>query len=208
MDRYLAISNTGFFRDLSEQSRRGLAEVCFHSHVQKKEIVFQEGDPGLSIFLLASGTIQLSKAGQDGASVVIKLVQPGELFAEVVLFEAPAYPVTATALNDSLVFRFPKDAIHTLLSQETFRNDFIAVLLRKQRYLTQRIYSLTSMDPEQRLFQFLDEHYGESRSIEISISRKDIAAAIGIAPETLSRLIQRLEQEGQLSWKGKKIELT
>ncbi len=138
---------------------------------------------------------------------MIKIIQPGEVFGEVILFEQDRYPVTATSLNECLVLLCPKKGFHHLLAEEGFRNDFIAVLLRKQRYLADKIFSLTSYDVEERLFQFFREHFGDSRSVEMSISKKDVAAAIGVAPETLSRLVQKLESEGRLSWKGRKIEM-
>ena len=207
MDILAAISSAQLFRELSEESRKGLAAVCFHKHIRKREVLFAEADEGLCLYFLFSGNIQLAKRAPDNTDRVIKVVQPGEMFAEVVLFEETRYPVTATALVDSLVLVVPREAFHQLLDQASFRSDFIAALLRRQRYLAERIYSLTAVDAEQRFFDFLREHFGDQRTIAVTLSKKDIAAAIGVAPETLSRMVQRLESEGRLIWKGKQIEL-
>ena len=174
---------------------------------KKREMLFLEGEPGDSVFLLATGSIQLFKSTPEGKEVVIKLVKPGEIFAEVILFERERYPVSAIAVADSQVCLFPKKPFYALLDQDSFRNDFIRMLMQKQRYLVDQILNLSAADVEQRFWQFLKNHYGEKEEYSISLTKKDVAAAIGITPETLSRLILRLKIEEKLTWEGDHVRL-
>ena len=123
------------------------------------------------------------------------------MFAEVILFERKFYPVTAVALTEILAFKLLRRDLLDLLRQEDFRNDFISTLLRKQRYLADKIQQLTSQDVEQRLRAFLLEQYGERALIQAEINKKQLAASIGATPETLSRLLQDLKQRKCLTWK-------
>ena len=66
---------------------------------------------------------------------------------------------------------------------------------------------MTSQDVEERFFLFLREQYGDAREIDVAISKKEFAAAIGTTPETFSRLIRRLTKERKLSWRGKNLTL-
>jgi CRP-like cAMP-binding protein len=207
LDLTAVLAHAPYFQELDASHITSLAQACIARHVKRKEIIFAEGDEGHSIYLLVHGNIQLSKAAPDGSERVIKIVQPGEMFAEVILFERNTYPVTATALRESTLMLVPKKAFHQLLGEEAFRNDFIATLLRKQRYLTEKILSLTTHDAEERFFRFLHEQYGDSKTITLSISKKDIAAAIGVTPETLSRLVQKLAEAKKLRWEGHTLEL-
>ena len=159
------------------------------------------------MFLLVEGNIQLHKNTEDGREVVIRVVKPGEVFAEVVLFEKERYPVSARAVTTADVLVFPREGIHRLLAEEDFRRDFIALLMAKQRYLTERIQELTTKDVEHRLFTFLRSQYGEQDIIHTPLSKKDIAAAIGTTPESLSRLIQRLQEDEIIAWQGKEIRI-
>jgi CRP-like cAMP-binding protein len=109
--------------------------------------------------------------------------------------------VTAVALTEILVFKLLRRDLLDLLRQEDFRNDFIAMLLRKQRYLADKIQQLTSQDVEQRLRAFLREQYGEREQIQADINKKQLAASIGTTPETLSRLLQDLKKRKCLTWK-------
>jgi len=201
------IDNSEFFSGISGKGKELLAGICIPKKVEKKSLLFQEGETGSAFYLVGGGSIGLYKGMDDGRDVVIKMVGRGEIFAEVVLFEQNTYPVTAVALQPSLVFIVPKVQFTCLLADEQFRNEFIRLLMRKQRYLAERIKYLTMHDVEERFFLFLKEHYDTSGNIRLTYSKKNIAAAIGTTPETYSRLIARLQREGRIHVEGKMMQI-
>jgi len=205
MDIAAFIERSEYFQGISVVNRNKLAEICIPKTVDKKEMLFHEGDEGVAFYFLASGAVGLYKGVDTGKEVVIKIIQPGEPFAEVVLFERPAFPVTAIVLKSGVVFTIPKKQFLSLLGDENFRHDFIAMIMRKQRYLAERIRFLTMHDVEERFFIFLREHYGTSSTVQLNLSKKDIAAAIGTTPETYSRLITRLSNDGRICISGKTL---
>lgn len=205
LDHNAILAQATFFQGLAPQSRAALAAVCRSRELRKHEQLFREGDRGEGLFLLASGNIQLFKTAPDGSEVVIKIVKPGETFAEVVLFEEDRYPVNAVALTNCRLYVFLRQDIQHLLCHSDFRRDFIAMLMRKQRYLTERIRQLSSQDVAARLLAFLREQYGPREQMQAALSKKAIAAAVGTTPETLSRLIPRLKKEKKIVWSGRTI---
>lgn len=206
-DPLVLIRNAKFFAGLSEAAGKRLAELSRRRTVEKRDLLFMEGSDGNAVYLLTSGSIQLVKTNLDGKETVIKTVKEGELFAEVILFEKSKFPVTAVACTKAEVIELPRAGFLKLLNEEEFRNDFMAMLMHKQRYLTERIQQLTSMDVEARFVEFLRDHYGEKETITPDLSKKDIASAIGATPETFSRLLQKLEKRAEFSWKGKTIKV-
>ena len=207
MDLEKIIHNTDFFHGIGDKHIRSLAGISIPKKLRKKQTLFLEEQHGNAIFLLVYGTIQLHKSAPDGRDIVIRVIGPGEIFAEVVLFEQDNYPVSALTLEDSLVLMLPKKQIHCLLAEEPFRNAFISMLMRKQRHLTDRILNLTLHDVEDRFFLFLKEQYGIREAYNFPLSKKDIAAAIFTNPETFSRLLQRLRQNETIVWEQKKLTL-
>jgi CRP-like cAMP-binding protein len=199
------IRNARFFSGLSEAACEKLAALSLRKTVKKRDILFMEGTRGGAVYLLVDGDIQLVKTNPDGKETVIKTVKRGELFAEVILFEKPRYPVTAIARTEAEVIELPRAGFLKQLDEPEFRNDFMAMLMAKQRYLAERIQQLTSMDVEERFVEFLRDHYGEQETITPGLSKKDIASAVGAAPETFSRLLQKLEKRGNFKWAGKTI---
>ena len=127
------------------------------------------------------------------------------MFGEVILFERDHYPVTAMALGPSDLIVIPKSELYNLLDDIAFRNQFIGLLIKKQRYLVQKIRSLTAIDLEERIYHFLKEQFGDELEVKPQLSKKDVAAAIGTVPETLSRVLLRLKAEGKLVWDFERI---
>jgi CRP-like cAMP-binding protein len=207
MDIEFLLEQSEFFKGVSAKSKQALTGICIRKSVRKNEVVFSEGDSGHSLYILASGNIRIFKSTPDGKETVIKVIGPGELFAEVVLFERDVYPASAVALKTGVVYLLPKRQFYQLLDDRDFRNDFLRMLMKKQRYLSDRLHALTAYDVEERFVRFLLEHYGKKDEYRILLTKKDIASAIGATAETLSRLLRRMQSEGKLSVKGKIIKL-
>ena len=168
-DPFHLIRTAKFFNGLSEEACRRLANLSRQRELRRNDILFMEESEGKAVYLLVSGSLQLVKTSLDGHETVIKTVKTGELFAEVILFEKPRYPVTALARTLAEVIEIPRNGFLNLLDELEFRNDFIAMLMAKQRYLAERIQQLTSMDVEKRFIEFLREHC-ESRRLTMQDS--------------------------------------
>ncbi len=201
MDREALLARTSLFGGISDTSRRALAEICLPRQVKRSQIVFTEGQKGYAVYVLVTGSIQLYKLAPDARRIVIKVVKPGELFGEVVLFEQGSYPVSGVALRDSLLYAVPKHQFVCLLEDKSFRSDFLSGLMAKLRYLAEQIKYLSAHDVTDRLLLFFREQYGREGRIMCPLSKKQVAAAIGVAPETLSRVLVSLRDQG-MTWRG------
>ena len=201
------LKTSEFFKGISGRSRDLISGLCIPKTLKKKETLFSEGEQGSAVYLSGRGSIQLSKIHPGGKETVIKIIESGEMFGEVVLFENSAYPVTATALSKAVVYVLPRRDFLGLLNNETFRNDFIAMLMKKQRYLAEQIHNLSTYTAEERFLRFILGRHGNRKEYEVNLSKKDIAAAIGTNPETLSRIFASLKRKGMLEFDGKKIRL-
>lgn len=205
MEKTDILKATHLFGHISPKNLGALADICLFKSVKKKEWLFMEGDYGHSLYLLIEGHVQLFHTTPEGQEVVIKMVGPGELFAEAVLFEENTYPVSATALERCSLFMIPRHQFMCLLQDETFRDDFLANLMKKMRFLIRQIRYLSVSSIEDRFLSFLEDMHGRSERIVCRISKKDVASAIGTTPESLSRLLARLKKEKKCSWDGSVI---
>jgi CRP/FNR family transcriptional regulator len=196
-----------FFNDLTPRSIEKLETAQSKRTVAAGTMLFFEGDEGTSVYRLLSGAVRLFRSTPDGREVTIHMVESGDLFAEIVLFERDTYPVSAAAVEDSLLAVIHRDRIHHLMADKAFRDDFLRDLVGKMRFLSQQLYVLATMDVKQRLIRFLEVRYGRKNSITSELSKKDTAAAISVRPETLSRALASLEDGGLLEWSGSTIVL-
>lgn len=199
------LARIDFFRGISAESLASLAQICVPKRARKRQILFLEGQEAHSMYLLVQGAVQLYRDTSDGREVVIKTIQPGETFAEAILFEHDRFPVSAVTLEPSFLLLLPRRQVSCLLDNAKFRDAFVAMLMQKLRTLSDRIVYLTSQDVEGRFRVFLESSYGRRESYTLPISKKDIAAEIGTNPETLSRLLARLRREGVLETRGRAL---
>ncbi len=201
------LQNCGFFRGLSPAGLKALAAVCRPVETGKNQVLFREKQSGEDFFLLVSGRVRLHTSTPDGGETVIKIVGAGETFGEVILFESVHYPVTATVLVPGILLAVSRSSIRALLRDEEFRHDFIAMLMRKQRYLARRVGLFATESVEERFFHHLREEHGTKDEMVMPLTKKDLAAAIGTTPETLSRLIRRLTERRVIAWKGRTLRI-
>jgi CRP-like cAMP-binding protein len=195
------------FSEASANARKRIAANGKIISVQKDLFIFNEGDEGKTFYIVSAGSIKLVKNSFDGKEVLVRLVNQFETFGEVILFEKKEYPVTAIAVENSELFAIRKEEFLHLLDDSEFRNEFCSMLMRRMRYLAERVLYISAFDVEERFFRFLIERFGRSYEYTITIPKKDIAAAIGTIPETMSRLILKLKQRGIIDWEGDKLKI-
>jgi len=196
------------FHNMPDHSINSVISEAKTITAEKNTVLFHEEEIGSRVYVLLEGAIKLYKNSPDGKEIIIKLVKPGELFAEAILFENSAYPVTAMSVTSSTLLAISKGQIYNLLEDQEFRNRFLSSIMKRLRYLTGRILYLSAYDVEDRFFQFLIARYGHKQSYQIDLSKKEIAAAIGTIPETFSRLLMRLTKNKIITWEKNKLTIS
>jgi CRP-like cAMP-binding protein len=201
------ISNIEMFKDASPELHKILSIACKSMSVKRGAVIFSESEEGNYMYAVIRGFVRLVKSTVEGKEILVRLVKPYETFAEVILFESKEYPVTAIAGDDTDLVMIHKRSVYDILEKENFRNDFLSMLMRRMRYLTERILYVSAFDVEERFFRFLIDRYGKKQEYTISMAKKDIASAIGTIPETMSRLLMRLKTRKMITWEGEVLTL-
>ena len=196
------LEHTELFKELPASLREKIAAKGKIESFSRNDFIFHMEDEGTALFAVAKGFVKLVKFSPDGKEIMVRLAKQYDTFAEVVLFENRKYPVTAVAGEDVELFVLHRADFQELLAQEEFRNGFIAMLMNRMRYLAERVVYVSAYGVEERFFRFLVERYGKKNRYEITMSKKDIASAMGTIPETFSRLMLRLKQRSIITWEG------
>lgn len=195
-----SISKIEIFKSLDHLALSKLINEAHLIKANNNQVLFQEGEEGSHFYILVSGSIKLFKTDHNGKNVIMKVVKPQEIFAEVIIFNRNTYPVTSMAIEKSEVLAIQKKSFICLLDNNELRDQFISALMGRLNYLTNRVLYLSSYDVEERFFRFMIERYGIHEEYQVTISKKEIATAIGTIPETLSRLIKNLSSRGLMKW--------
>lgn len=203
------LSRQPLFRGLSEAELRLLAQGTREYRVRKHEILFNKGEMPTGIHVVIMGQIKLFIPAQSGWEKVIHMEGPGSTFGEAVVFLDKPYPVSAQATQDSIVLVVAKEVLdHAMETNSQFSRKMLASLSMRLHELLSDIEACTSRTSTQKVICFLTQHAPEestSYEVVLGVSKQTIASQLNLAPETLSRVLGQLSQEGLISVNGRHI---
>jgi CRP-like cAMP-binding protein len=188
------------------------------SHVtelDKGEILFHQGDPVRGFFFVLRGQMQLSVSTADGAEKVVEIVTVRESFGEAVVFDGLRYPVTATALVGTTLLAVSSKAVLDLLDRDpSFARRLLANMAVRLRRLIRDVEAYSLRSSIQRVVGFLlaeaavnGEGGAGERVVTLPTRKHVLASRLNIAPETLSRVLRDLSDDGLISVAGRRITL-
>lgn len=192
------------FRDLTKKEFMSVVEHTSVCDLKIDDMLFRQQDKATDFFLLIAGKIKLSLLSFEGTEKVIDIINPGMTFAEAIIFnKIPGFPVNATALAKSKVLRVNADVYTTILEgspKTCFK--VMATLSLRLHNLIGEIERLSLHNATYRLISFLLEgipkEMCDRSEVNLSIPKHVVASRISVTPETLSRTLKRLCQEGLL----------
>lgn len=202
MDLVVQLQKSHLFHFMKEKDLRNIIEASgSHAEYKTGESLFFEGEDGNYFFIIISGKVRISRMSEEGKVTVLKVMQSGDSFAEVILFGENKYPATAKALKNTSVLRIEKKSFKKLLRNSEISEAFIFNLIKKLKFLVTKVELFSNAEVSDRFYHFIEAYYGRSEVINLSESKKEIAEEIGTVPETFSRMINKLKKNGIiLSW--------
>jgi len=189
------------FRQTTPAHLQRLARHAELRHVSRNTLLYQRGDPATGFYALVFGQVKLSLHAPDGTEKVLRLVVPGETFAESVLFDVQPQPVNALVLADSCLLFLPAQPLEHLLEHDrAFARALLASLSKRIHMLIADIEAYSLSSGTQRLAAFLHGLAGPSDPAPVRVrlpaNKTVIASRLGITKETLSRLLHELTAQG------------
>lgn len=182
--------------------------------LQKAQPVFAQGDPARRFYMVRDGQIKLFRLSPDGNEKVIELIHPTQTFAEALLFmaEPVSYPVHAEAVEASELLSFDNAVFKALLrdSVDTCFRLMASMSMRLHKQINE-IDRLTLHTATYRLVSYLLQELPDevmaSPQVRLTTAKSVIASRLSIQPETLSRILARLNRKGYLEVRGNNIVL-
>lgn len=194
----------------------GLSELhCLVEHVgpyRAGDSIFRTGDRFGAIFAVRSGTVKTRLVDMDGREQILGFYLPGELVG-LNAIHPEIYPCDAVALDTVEVCRFSFPALATLaarvpeVQKELFRRlskDIGDASLRNQE-----------SSADERLAAFvldLSARYAmrgfSAQTLHLAMPRSDIANYLGLASETVSRVLRRFQDNGLLDVDGRGVTIS
>lgn len=202
----------GLYESLSPQARDALARAGRPRHFAAGEVIFHQGDPCDSLFLLRSGRAAVQIATRDGEQVTLGLLVAPEEFGEVGLLRADHHhTATVVALAQVGVLSVPAPVFHALRANYPELTEW---LLRALGRRLERTSSLLSealfLDADQRVARRLvecQEAFGPQFPPGLPLRQDDLAAMAGVSRPTANRALRHLAKRGVVRLGRRRIEI-
>jgi CRP/FNR family transcriptional regulator, dissimilatory nitrate respiration regulator len=199
------------FSDLPSVDIEAIADGCTVRNLAKDETLFREGEKADGFYVAQTGRISIYRLTPDGREQIICIFQPPESFAEVVMSTVETYPANAMALEPSQVIVIHKKNFRELVCQKPeLALHMLASMSLHLKHLVQTIHDMKGKQIEGRLAEWLLQHSPEADGVTpfmLPVSKKTLAAQLGVTSETFSRTLARFRREGLIEVAGPQLQL-
>ncbi len=194
----------------SEQTM--LNQIIKEKHFKKNSVILMEDDSKNFMYVIFSGKIKVVRVNPDGKEQILVIRKRGDFFGEMTLLDGKSQPATIVAMEDAAVGLILKsDFEQYFMKDATVLKQLISLLCERLRESWAMLRLLALPDAESRVravLAHIGSIYGikDARGVMIpfKITHKEIADFAALTRETVSRLLARLTNSGEIEINGRK----
>lgn len=194
------VAATPLFRGLSPQMSRELVGRAVPRAYDKGAMLFHQGEPAASLFIILDGWVKLYRTTPDGLEVVLHVFKKGESFAEAAMFLGGRYPASAETVAPSRLLKIDGEAFRARIrEQPEFAMSMLASASYQLKMLVEQIEQIKVRSAPQRIADFLVRIASTREGpavVELPFEKSLLANRLGMKPESFSRALRRLRSFG------------
>ncbi|OYT11582.1 MAG: hypothetical protein B6I18_03600 [Bacteroidetes bacterium 4572_112] len=198
------------FKVLTEEEQTLLENNLTEIQFTKGETIVKQGTKASDILYLKEGLVKIGiSSGENNLIICVKT--KNHFIGTENIYGYDYHPYTVTALEDSMICFIDISAIRQLLKQNnTFNSEMYKVITSNSLITYDRFFSLTQKQLHGRFADILlclSKNVFKAQKFDLPLSRKDLAALTGMAPESVIRIIKDFKTDKIIATKGKRIEI-
>ena len=181
--------------------------------ISKGKALFSEGDPVEGIFFMYRGWVKVHKEWTHPKELILRFAGKGDIIGHRGLSESKEYPISATALEDSMICFIPEDFLEvSLRANPGMAYSMMQFYASELQKADKRMRDLVHMETPGRIAgALLEMHkkFGTSRDgyIAMPVSRQDVASYAGTTYETLFKVFIEMKKDKIITTSGKFIKI-
>lgn len=194
------LQETDLFGDLDAPDCEQLAEASTLRSLRRNDVLFQEDDYAHHLFIVTSGRIAIVNRSFDGRESVVALMEPGDLFGEMGLFDNGGRSAEARALETSEVLEVPFEPVLALYdARPSYMKSVISLLSRRLRAMDQVLADSVFLDVTGRTAKRLLELSGGEEVFTLPVTQEELAGMVGASRERVNKSIAQFIKLGWLA---------
>ncbi len=207
------IKNLDLFKSLPDADLDSILETALVCRLLTGDAAFRQGEVADRFFVLLHGHLKVVQITPDGEQVVVRYVNPGDVFGIARAMRRPNYPASTVAVQESLALSWPSSEWdHFTASNPHFASNALQTVGQRLQDAHTRIQELSTEEVEQRvaraILRLVDQsgrQTPEGIVIDFPITRQDIAEMTGTTLHTVSRLLSAWKDRGLVTSGRKRI---
>lgn len=176
---------------------------------ERNEVIFAEGAPADEMFVVQRGRIAISNRSPDGRESVVALMEDGDLFGEMALFDGEGRSAEARALEPSEIVAIPygpvRDALH---ARPELLWGVVALLSQRLRSVDAALADSVFLDVTGRTAKRLLEMAGDAEEFVLPLTQEELASMVGASRERVNKAIAQFVRLGWLAQSDRRYRIT
>jgi len=205
----------GFMQHLEPDDRASLLAIASVRMFRKGELIFSAGVRGDDVYILEAGRVKLAQTAPGGREIILWFCFPGELFGLSAVPGTGPRMVYARACTEVRLRCIERTKfLSILMMNPRVSLELLNLILGRLYLLSDALLNATTESAEfrlQNLLRRLGHQYGrlagDEICVDVSLTQQDLADMIGASRQTVSGLLNRMKDAGQLRVVGRRLYL-
>lgn len=198
------LEKLGLLGDLPGSEKEVLERETKMHRFTRSQVIFAAGDAASHLWLIKTGAVKIMGRTPDGRDALVALLEPGDVFGELAMFEDGPRTETAIAAEDSALCAIPRGTMTTLAQRYPHLGYTLTKLMGlRLRRLSMRVEELLCRSASARLahaMMTLADRHGVADAdgvlIPLRLSQADLGRLVGLSRETVNGIVRQWEDEG------------
>jgi CRP/FNR family transcriptional regulator, cyclic AMP receptor protein len=187
------------FADLDPGELDRILADAHDVRLSRNQVLFNQGDPAEALYGVLSGRVAISLQSSDGRESVLALMEAGDLFGDMPLFDGEARSAQARALEATDLLYVPYPAIRAVLAERpALLWTVVATLSRRLRSTDSALADSVFLDVTGRTAKRLLELAGDADDFALPITQEELASLVGASRERVNKSISAFIRLGWL----------
>lgn len=190
------------FNHLEDHQMDMIAASAKKLDLKKGELLFRAGEEDNTLYIINSGKVRIYRLSESGKEQLVRILNPGDFTGELAIFQPGSiHENYAEALQNTSICLINKEDLQKyLLEYPQISLKILSEVTMRLKDSEKQTAQVAIENVESRIIAFLaecvDQGSGNSPTITLPMSKKDLASYLGTTPETISRRFTSLEQLG------------
>ena len=184
------LSETILFAGLDDGALTKVVGAGRDLELRRGDVLFREGDDPDELFVVVSGRIAIANKSIDGRESMVALMEEGDLFGEMGLFDGRGRSAEARALESSVVTAVPYGPVRSLYEDDpALLWRVVAMLAGRLRTMDVALADSVFLDVTGRTAKRLLDLAGEEDEFSLPITQEELAGMVGASRERVNKAI-------------------